>query len=34
VGYPLLYEINTRCWWRELSARQSEAIADPPAAGH
>jgi hypothetical protein len=34
MGHPLLYELNTRCWLRELSQRHSQAITDPPAAGH
>src|SRR5712691_2771261 len=33
MGHPLLYEINTRCWLRELSQRHGEAItlANVPA---
>ncbi len=26
MPYPLLYELNTRCWLRELSARSGTAV--------
>src|SRR5579859_1253670 len=26
MHYPLLYEINTRCWLRELSARAGQSV--------
>ncbi|HTL57958.1 MAG TPA: alpha-amylase family glycosyl hydrolase [Candidatus Limnocylindrales bacterium] len=27
MAYPLLYEINTRCWLRDLSSRQGRAVS-------